>query len=672
MRHLIDQSPNGWIPASLAALITAIGAAACESPAAIPAADLRACGPDTEDPRGVDEAGSFVAHAARFESNFEVREVPPPVFADPNRRDKIAALSAEIRGVAAQIAAEEGLVGLAIGVVVDGELVIGEGLGSRHAEEGGSIDTRTAFRIGSITKVFTGMTVLGLSEAGRLDLDAAAAAELPPLQRLVYPTADARPLTARDILSHVGGLPRDPDLPSLPPGEVHTRADLMEAIDGLSLLRAPGLEYEYSNLGFALLGHLVAAVSGRPYEAAIREAILDPLGMNHTVWEPEAVTPDLLTYGHFVADGRIIARPPQRHGALSAAGGLFSTVEDLARFAAFQLDAWPPRGDGGDAPLSRAIRREAQRLRALRSFRARTVPGELAESGVEGGAYGVGLAWDVTHGCEHPYVVGHSGATEGYRATIRLLPYAGIGVIVLANAGWADTDHLASEIQRVLDRGGALARRIPQPLPELDEAAARILDLFEDWDESTFAGWSTHDLRGGPAAARLAERMRWLNQALGACTLGPLQGASSPWSATYQAQCERGEAELALSLTSASTPKISSVIVRWIDGSPAPAVQEAATAAAALLVDFDEAKFRALFSPGFNLATMERIVALTRFEHGACHLDRALAVEGPEEASLLLECERGAAKMSLRLDRGQPARIVSFQVVPWGAAPACR
>ncbi len=596
--------------------------------------------------------------------------MPPAVFTDPKRRQKIAAVLPEIREVVAKIVAADQLVGLAVGVVVDGELVLGEGFGARDAEQGGAIDIHTAFRIGSITKVFTALTALRLREQGRLDLDGPAAAVLPELHKLVYPSADARPLSVRDILTHTAGLPTEIERTAQGP---YTRAQMMQEIEGVSLVRTSGLAYEYSNLGFGLLGHIVAAASGKPYHDAIHEAILGPLAMKHTVWEPTEVPPLRLALGHRVVDGRILVVPPSQHGENDAAGGLLSTVEDLGRFLAFQLAAWPPRDDADDAPLKRATSREAQRMQALRSFRARTTPVELAAGGVEGGAGGVGLTWGVTQGCEHPYyVVGHNGAVNGYHATVRMLPHSGIGIIVLGNASWTDTEHITGEIQRVLAAGGALGRRAQQPLPELTVTAQRIIDLLGQWDPSAFAAWSMVQVGNGGPAKRLAERMQWLHAALGVCTLGRLKRATSAWSGVYGAKCERGDAELTLEISGARTPKIASVSLSWLDGTPTPEVNDAAAAAVALLEHFDETKFRALFSTAFNRTAMDRIVARQRFDHGACRLGRALEVRSPTDTTYALDCDKGSAKLSLTLDHGQPARIVTFSVASTGRLPTCR
>ncbi|MDC0715722.1 serine hydrolase domain-containing protein [Nannocystis bainbridge] len=610
--------------------------------------------------------------AARSGPALAIHDVPPAVFVDAKRAQKLAAVLPKIHDVVAGIVADDRLIGLAVGVVVDGQLVFGEGFGVRNVDEGGAVDIHTAFRIGSITKVFSGMTALRLGDEGLLDLDAPAANVLPELATLVYPSADARPMTVRDILTHTAGLPRDPDLPLSGGGQPHTRDAVMQAIDGLSLVRPPGIGSEYSNLGFVLLGHVLAAAGGEPFGDVIRDLVLQPLGMHETVWQASDLPAGQRTRGHAVVDGKVVATTSGGHSALSAAGGLWSTVADMARFVAFQLDAWPPRGDAESGPLARSTVREAQRLRALRSFRARTTADEAAAGGIEGGASGVGFPWSVGHNCEAAYVVGHNGALEGYFATIRLFPHAGVGVIVLANAGWTDTDGIAVQIQRVLAAGGVLANRAPQALPALGEAAQRIVDLFPAWDPAKFGEWSTHGWTAAGNAKLLAAEMTWLHAGLGACTLGGLKRATSPWSGVYRAKCEHGDAELTVNLTSAKTPKIASVTLAWLAGTPAPELQALAEAAAPQLAQFDEAGFLTSFSPGFRRSTLRHTIADTQFEHGTCVLDKPLEVRGPREATYALKCDKGTAKLSLTIDRGQPAQIVSFSVASTGALPTCR
>lgn len=578
--------------------------------------------------------------AAPVAPAIEVRATPPELFIDPARRSKLLLKLPAVREAVAEIVASDRLIGVAVGVVVDGELVLAEGFGARHARDGGAIDARTVFRIGSITKVFTATAALRLVETGRLDLDAPASTVLPELARLASPSADARRISVRDILTHTAGLPRNPDVAPLAVDDAVTRDELMRAIDGLSLVRAPGVAYEYSNLGFALLGHLVAAASGRPYHDEIRGAVLTPLGMRSTVWERDDVPAQRLAIGHVVEDGRIVVQPPTRHGDIDAAGGLFSTVEDLGRFVGFQLAAWPPRGGADDGPLTRATIRETHALR-------------------------VGLTWRVTQGCDGVHVVSHNGAVDGYHASVRMLANAGIGIVVLANASWADTGHIAEEIQRVLARDGGLELRAPQVLPILTTTATELAAKLSRWDDAAFAAQATLAWRDDDAIPRLGARLRWLHAALGPCTLGPLRRPTSAWSGVFGLVCERGTGELALTLTTTATPKISGLEVVWTGGTPTASVQTAAAAAVALLERFDAPTFVENFSPAVRRTTFERL------DHRACKLGPALAVGGPDSATFALTCARGAAKLSLSLDRGEPARIAAFTVVA-EPKPPCR
>lgn len=575
-----------------------------------------------------------------------VRATPPERFADPQRRQTIVRKLPAVREVVAKLVAADRLVGVAVGIVVDGELVLGEGFGSRHADRAAAVDARTAFRIGSITKLFTAMTALRLAELGRLDLDAPAASLLPELHRLAYPTADARRLTVRDILTHTAGLPRNPDVPPLHVDDAVTREQLMRAIDGLSLVRAPGVAHEYSNLGFSLLGHIVAAASAKPYHDTIHDTLLAPLGMRATVWERTEVPADRLAIGHEIKDGKVAAKPPTRHGDIDAAGGLFSTVEDLARFAAFQLAAWPPRGDADDAPLTRATLRDAQAPRG-------------------------GLTWRASQGCDQVHVVGHSGAVDGYHASLRIMPNAGVGIIVLTNAGWADSGHITDEIQRILARDGGLGLRTPQAMPALTTAAAQLTRMLAAWDDASFAALATLAWRDEDDISKLGERVRWLHANLGACTLGPLRRPTSAWSGVFALTCERGNAELGLTLTTTPTAKIAGLELAWTDGAATPPVQAAATTALTLLEQPDTASFHALFSPAVRYTTFERHAKTLRNDHGACRLGPTIAITSPDDATFVLACDRGAARLSLGLDRGQPARIAAFALSS-DPKPPCR
>src|SRR5690606_35594674 len=174
---------------------------------------------------------------------------------------------------------------------------------------------------------------------------------------------------------------------------------------GFSFSNAPGIAYEYSNTGYALLGEIVRRVSGRRYDQFIQTEILNPLGVKDTYWEYTAVPDSILAKGyHWTREGWTVA-PMLHDGAYGSMGGLLSSVDDFARYALRFLDAWPPRDGEDPGPLRRSSLREMQQpwsFNALNTTRdCPTVSG-----------YGYGLGW--TRNCEQVTTVGHSGGLPGF------------------------------------------------------------------------------------------------------------------------------------------------------------------------------------------------------------------------------------------------------------------
>ncbi len=142
-------------------------------------------------------------------------------------------------------------------------------------------------------------------------------------------------------------------------------------------------------------------------------------------------------------------------GAAEPCGGLYSNLVDMARYAAFQLAAWPPRDDPDPGPVRRASLREAQRI----------VNFEGMSSSGAGNAHasGVGLAWIIDQDCDFETVVSHNGGTEGYGAALYMLPERRLAVIVLQNLSGADSDAYA---RIALDKIGKALARTARPKRE--------------------------------------------------------------------------------------------------------------------------------------------------------------------------------------------------------------
>src|SRR3954468_12010736 len=385
-------------------------------------------------------------------------------------------------------AAEGGQPGLAFGVVRDGELVLAGGRGVRAVEGSWAVpDADTVFRIASMTKSFTAAALLLLRDDGALALDDEVVRWVPALAGVRPPTADAAPLTIRTLLTMAGGFPTDDPWgdrqQSLPDADF----DALLA-RGLSFAWSPGTAFEYSNLGYAILGRVVAAAGGAPYREVITRRLLEPLGLTSTVFDASQVPPEGLAAGHVRRATGWKPVPFDPHGAFAPMGGLFSSVRDLARWVGEYTDAFPPRDDPeGRHPLRRSSRREQQQptrpYQVQLGWTAVHVPPVLRTA-----HYGFGLVVET-----HPRfgtVVGHSGGYPGFGSHMRWHPASGLGVVALGNGTYSPafllTERLLDTLLRALEpasRAVVAPGYDPRPWPETEAAAADVERLVAAWDD---------------------------------------------------------------------------------------------------------------------------------------------------------------------------------------------
>src|SRR5499427_4220248 len=183
-----------------------------------------------------------------------------PLAAQSPDRTKLPAAFAEVDRLLRGYATEVHAPGAAWGIIVDGELAHTGATGFRDVAAQAPVDADTVFRIASMTKSFTAMSILKLRDEGRLSLDDPAERYVPELAGLKYPTSDAPKITIRHLLSHAEGFPEDN------PWGDRQLADTDEQMSsmlraGIPYSGAPGIAYQYSKFGFASLGRVVANVS---------------------------------------------------------------------------------------------------------------------------------------------------------------------------------------------------------------------------------------------------------------------------------------------------------------------------------------------------------------------------------------------------------------------------
>ena len=250
--------------------------------------------------------------------------------------------------------------GLAYGVVAGTRLVHVGGFGETR-RDGGVPDQHSVFRIASMTKSFTAMSVLELRDEGKLSLDDPVEKYVPELASLKYPTTDSPKITVRHLLSHSEGFPEDNPWgdQQLSIGDDQLSQMLR---GGIPFSNAPGVAYEYSNYGFMILGRIVGRVSGVPYADYVAANILRPLGMMSTTLEPSSVPADRLAHGYRWEDNQWKEERQLPHGAGGAMGGMLTSINDLSKYVSAHLSAWPPHDGPETAPIRRASLREMQQM----------------------------------------------------------------------------------------------------------------------------------------------------------------------------------------------------------------------------------------------------------------------------------------------------------------------
>jgi CubicO group peptidase (beta-lactamase class C family) len=336
-------------------------------------------------------------------------------------------LTTELDRIVRTAQAEKRLPSVSAAAVHSGEVVWADAVGLADTERGEEATPDHQYRIASITKTVTAVGLMQLRDEGKLDLDDKLDRHLPEA---------AHTPTLRALLTHLSGIQREV------PGEVWeslkmpTREELLPRLAESEQVLAPGAYWHYSNLAFALLGEVVARVSGRPAEEYLDERVLGPLGMTRTTWtarDPAATGYLVDPYADVPRKEAVIAG-----NAVAPAAELWSTASDLCRWAAFIADPDP----AVLAPETVAEMRTFQSMVDLTKWRL---------------GYGLGFA---LYRVDDRLFAGHDGAHAGFLAHVSAQPEAKTGAAVLTNSGAGVT---ISELGLRLSRAVADAN---PPIPD--------------------------------------------------------------------------------------------------------------------------------------------------------------------------------------------------------------
>ena len=405
-----------------------------------------------------------------------------PAPADAGRAAKLAAAFPMLDKLYADFVAQHHVTGLAYGLMVDGQLVHTGAVGYTDVATKTPVTAQSVFRIASMTKSFVALAVLRLRDEGRLRLDDPAEQYLPELKKAPRAPSDAPPFTIRQLLSHSAGLPEDNPWGDRQMGR--SDAELSALVGrGLSFSNAPGVHYEYSNLGYALLGRIVTRVSGQPVQTYISEKILRPLGMSHTTWDYQQVPAARLAHGYGAptATGPDPEEPLLPKGeSFAALGGLLTSVEDFAKYLAFQADAAPGPGTAAEqnaGPVRRSSRREMQQAWSFAGLLRNRPNGHTCPISI---AYGYGL--NVSHDCDGRRLISHSGGLPGFGSNWLLLPEYGIGVVAFANQTYtAPSAANFAALDTLLTLAGLRPRAVA-PSAILAQRKAELAALLPDFN----------------------------------------------------------------------------------------------------------------------------------------------------------------------------------------------
>jgi CubicO group peptidase (beta-lactamase class C family) len=343
--------------------------------------------------------------------------------------------------------------GLAVGVVVDGEVVFERTRGELVAGSGQAIDRDTLFKIASNSKAMTAALLARLVDQGRLRWTDPVVKHLPDFR--MHDDWVTREIQARDLLIHNSGLGAGAgDLMLWPEPNGFTREDVIRGLRHLKPAYSFRSRYAYDNTLYIVAGEVAAAAGGAPFDQLIRRELFAPLGMTRCqagAWRRDAV--GNIAQPHMRADDgtQVVVRGDDALVAdvpMMAAGGIRCSLADMLRWAAVWLQ---PERHGLDASgrpwLSRAQREEVWKNHMPMPLSARMREWD----GSHFSAYGYG--WRLTD-VDGTWKVSHTGTLSGMYSSLTLLPHRGVGIVILANGN-------AEELRTVL--GQVLVKRFTRP-----------------------------------------------------------------------------------------------------------------------------------------------------------------------------------------------------------------
>jgi CubicO group peptidase (beta-lactamase class C family)/D-alanyl-D-alanine dipeptidase len=305
---------------------------------------------------------------------------------------------------------------ISIALVDDQKIVWSRGFGFANPEDSVRATSKTIYRVGSVSKLFTDIAVMQLVEQGKLDLDA-------PVSRYVPSFHPDNPfggdITLRQLMSHRSGLVREPPVGHYFDDGSPTLSQTIASLNDTKLVYAPNTKTKYSNAAIALVGDVLATVEKQRFESYLKKAVLDPAGMSSSAFARNEVPARQIASAYmWTLDKRTFPAPTFDLG-MAPAGSMYTTVDDLGRFMSMLIAGG--RGAKGQV-LRRATLEDMWKPQFAR-------PGQKM-------GYGIGFGLSELRGHR---VVGHGGAIYGFATELSALPDDKLGVVVVTTMDGANT-----------------------------------------------------------------------------------------------------------------------------------------------------------------------------------------------------------------------------------------
>lgn len=451
---------------------------------------------------------------------------------------------------------EKKIPGVAYGLIKDGQLVHSKGFGETVLDSNACPDKSSVFRIASMTKSFTATAILILREAGKLRLDDEITIYLPWTENIGVPDLGHR-ITIRDLLTMNAGFPTDDPWGDRQESlEIKAFDDLVS--QGLSFTRSPRMGFEYSNLGYALLGRVITVVSGVDYLDFVKSEITNPLNMSSTTFHQSEVKTEQFVQGYAEFASGFVPEPLTTPGAFSAMGGLLSSVEDLAKWVVGFQSAW---NENSTHPLQRWSRREMQEPQRHARTSAFTDPHTDQIKSITT-SYGYGLLVD--DDSQLGRFISHSGGYPGFGSHMRWHPQSGWGIVALGNRTYAPMMPAASEALNIIVRDHVPARTYSESDLWFETASAMdvVEELLQNWKDRLADDWFAINLDlDQPRNERVASINAILGNASTVTRLPDTLSSTTPAHAKWQVSSDSGVVEIEILMSPTSPPKIQTLKV---------------------------------------------------------------------------------------------------------------